>query len=411
MRSISASFLLTFVVSVVARAADWPQWRGPERTGISKETGLLQTWPAEGPTLRWKATDIGTGYSTPVISQGRVYMQTTRDNDEFALALDEKTGAKTWEVPIGKVGRNQGPQYPGTRSSPTVDGDYLYCLASDGDLTCLETADGKLKWKKHLRTDFGGAYGMWAYSESVLIDGDNLVCTPGGNTASLAALDKKTGETIWKSPIPQGGTAEYASIMILGNGPGKQYVTFLRKGLVGVDAKTGKHLWMYSKTIDQGANILTPIVVGDRIFSSGSRTGGGLVQYRTVDDVPGVAQLYFNRKVAPSIGGAVLIDGYLYGTSDQTMFCSIFDSGEVKWSDRAVGPASLCYADGRLYVRSHESGEVALVEPSPEGYKEKGRFKQPDRSTKPTWPHPVVANGGLYLRDQGTLLCYDVTAK
>src|SRR5690349_15323238 len=163
MRRIVTAFLLTFAVTFGARAADWPQWRGPERTGISQETGLLPTWPAEGPALRWKATDIGTGYSTPVISNGKVYLQTTHDNDEFALALDEKTGAKAWEVPIGKVWRNQGPQYPGTRSSPTVDGEFLYCLASDGDLTCLETADGKLKWKKHLRTDFGGAYGMWAY--------------------------------------------------------------------------------------------------------------------------------------------------------------------------------------------------------------------------------------------------------
>ena len=371
---------------------------------------MLQTWPADGPALRWKATDIGTGYSSPSVVRGRVYLQTTHDNDEFALALDEKTGAKVWEVPIGKVGKNRGPQYPGTRSTPTVDGDQMYCLASDGELTCLETAKGDMKWKKHLRQDLGGEDGAWAFSESVLIDGDVLVCTPGGKTAGLAALNKHTGETIWTSSVPGGGTAEYASIMIVDKGPVKQYVTFLRNGLVGIDAKTGKFLWMYNKTIDQGANILTPIVAGDRIFSAGSRSGGGLVQVKAEGDGVTADEIYFARKVTPSIGGAVLLDGKLYGTSAQAMFCADFDTGEEKWTDRAVGPASLCYADGRLYVRGHTS-DVVLVEPSVSGYKEQGRIKQLDRSKTPAWPHPVVANGGLYLRDQGVLLCYEVAGK
>ncbi len=404
-------FLLTLAFASVTKADDWPQWRGPERTGISKETGLLQTWPADGPALRWKAADIGTGYSSPSVVLGRVYLQTTHDNDEFALALDEKTGAKVWEVPIGKVGKNRGPQYPGTRSTPTVDGDRLYCLASDGELTCLDIAKGDTKWKKHLRHDFGGADGAWAFSESVLIDGDVVVCTPGGKTAGLAALNKQTGETIWTSTVPGGGTAEYASIMIVDKGPVKQYVTFLRNGLVGVEAKTGKFLWLYNKTIDQGANILTPIVDGDRVFSAGSRTGGSLVQLKAAGDGVTADQIYFTKKVAPGIGGAVLLDGYLYGTSAQAMFCADFNTGDEKWTDRAVGPASFCYADGRLYVRGHGSGDVVLVEPSVSGYKELGRIKQLNRSNTQAWPHPVVANGGLYLRDQGTLLCYQVSAK
>ena len=404
------TLLIILACTCMARADDWPQWRGPERTGISKETGLLQTWPADGPTLRWKATDIGTGYSSPAIVHGRVYLQTTHDNDEFALTLDEKTGAKDWEAPIGKVGKNRGPQYPGTRSTPTVDGDRMYCLASDGELVCLDIATGDMKWKKHLKQDFGGEDGAWAFSESVLIDGDVLVCTPGGKTAGLAALNKHTGETIWESTIPDGGTAEYASIMIVDKGSMKQYVTFLRNGLVGVNARTGKFLWMYDKTIDQGANILTPIVVGDRVFSAGSRTGGGLVELKADGEAVTANPIYFTKKVAPSIGGAVLLDGNLYGTSLQTMFCADFETGEVKWTDRAVGPASLCYADRRLYVREHSSGDVVLVEPSGGGYKEKGRFKQPDRSKAQAWPHPVVANGGLYLRDQGVLFCYDVAA-
>lgn len=404
-------FLLAFACTTVARADDWPQWRGPERSGISKEKGLLQTWPADGPAIRWKASNIGTGYSSPSIVHGRVYLQTTRDNVELALVLDEKNGSKVWEVPIGKVGKNRGPDYPGTRSTPTIDGDRVYCLASDGELTCLDIANGDTKWKKHLRQDFGGEDGNWAFSESILIDGDALICTPGGKSAGLAALNKMTGETIWKSTNPDGGNAEYASIMVVDKAPLKQYVTFLRKGLVGVDAKTGKSLWMYNKTIDQGANILTPVVAGDRVFSAGSRTGGGLVQLKAEGDGVTADQIYFERKLTPGIGGAVMLDGYLYGTSPQALFCVAFDTGAEKWTDRAVGAGSLCYADGRLYVRGHKGGEVALVEASSESYKEHGRLQQPDRSKMPAWPHPVVANGGLYLRDMETLFCYDVAAK
>jgi outer membrane protein assembly factor BamB len=287
----------------------------------------------------------------------------------------------------------------------------MYCLASGGELVCIDLVAGAIKWKKNLRSDFSGADGNWAYSESVLIDGDALVCTPGGGTASLAALNKLTGDTIWKSSIPEGGTAEYASIMIAKLDAGKEYITFLRNGLVGVDAQSGKKLWMYSKTIDPGANILTPIVVGDRIFSAGSRSGGGVVQLKSGGDGVTAEQMYFDNKVAPSIGGAVLVDGNLYGTNQQSLFCADFANGQVKWTDHSVGPSSICFADKRLYVRGYNSGEVALVEPSPESYREISKFKQPDRSKVTAWPHPVVANGGLYLRDQDVLLCYDVKAK
>ncbi len=393
--------------AALACAADWPQWRGPERTGVSQETGLLQEWPESGPGLRWKA-EIGGGYSSPAVVAGRVFLQTTQDNDEFAVALDEKTGQALWQAAIGKVGKNRGPQYPGTRSTPTLDGDRLYCLASDGELVCLEKADGKVHWRRHLKTDFEGRDGNWAYSESVLIDGNTLVCTPGGAVAALAALDKSTGDVLWKSVVPDGDNAEYASIMIVGTGAAKQYVTFLRKGVVGVDAATGKFLWRYDHTIDPGANIMTPIVVGDRVFSSGSRTGGGLIELHKTDDGISATELYFSKNLGSGIGGVVLVDGNLYGTTNSVMFCAEFATGKVLWTDRGVGPASICYADHRLYVRGHTSDAMALVEATPAGYSEKGRFQQPDRAKSPAWPHPVVANGGLYLRDQGNLLCYQV---
>lgn len=403
-----ASTLLCFAVTLVLNAADWPQWRGPERTGVSKETNLLQQWPADGPPLLWKVNDLGTGYSSPSIAKGVIYLQTTKGDTEHCIALNEKDGKTLWSTAIGKVGKNQGPQYPGTRASVTVDDDRLYTLASDGEITCLSSKDGSLRWQKHCRTDFGGKPGMWAFSESLLVDGEKLVCTPGGPEASLVALDKLNGDVIWKSAIPEAGNAEYASIMAADFAGGRQYIQFLRKGVVGVDAKTGKLLWKYGKTVDQGANILTPVILGQKVFTSGSRTGGGLVELQSEADKVNASEIYFNNKLSPSIGGAVLVDGHLYGSTSQGVFCADFASGKIKWTDRSVGAASVCYADGRVYLRGHNKGAVAIIEANPVSYQEKGRFTQPDLSKIQTWTHPVIANGNLYLRDQETLLCYRI---
>jgi outer membrane protein assembly factor BamB len=399
---------LTLVLTLTLNAADWPQWRGPDRSGISKETGLLQEWPQDGPKVRWKRTDIGTGYSTPVVVGGKVYVQTTKDKAEFALCLDETNGKEVWTTPIGEVGPNRGLPYPGTRSSPTVDGDRVYCLSSAGQLNCL-ALDGKPKWKKDLVKDFGGTVGTdkmsWAYSESVLVDGDLVICTPGGKDAAVAALNKTTGEVVWKCALPAEEGAEYSSVMPVESGGVKQYVTFLRKGLVGVDAKTGKLLWQYGKIIDPGANILTPVVYQDKVFASTSRGGGALLELKGAAEPK---EVYFEKKIASSIGGAVLIDGHLYGTNTNGMYCVEFATGKEKWLEGPIGGASLCFADGRLYVRRFENGDVVLVEPNAKEYVEKGRVKQPDRSKVAAWPHPVVANGGLYVRDQDTLVCWDV---
>ncbi len=412
-RILACSFAAAIACSLALRAADWPQWRGPDRTGVSKETGLLKEWPKDGPPLRWKLTDIGPGYSAPAVAGGKVFIQTTAGQDEFALALDEATGKQLWKSPIGSVGKNRGPDYPGTRATPTVDGDRLYCLSSAGQLVCLY-ADGKERWRRDFVKDFDGKVGRptagWAYSESVLVDGDRVICTPGGSKATVAALNKTTGETIWVCPAPGGDAAEYASVMAVEVGGMKQYVAFVEKGVLGVDAKTGKHLWQYGRTVEPGANILTPVVQGNTVFTAGSRSGGGLVELNVGDKGVYTKEVYFDKQIAPGIGGAVLVDGHLYGTTGQAMFCAEFATGKVKWTDRGVGAASVCFAGGRIYARGH-AGDVALVEPSPTDYREHGRFKQPDHGKTPAWPHPVVANGGFYLRDMGTLLCYDVRAK
>jgi outer membrane protein assembly factor BamB len=251
--------LTLFGLTAASRAEDWPQWRGPERTGLSKETGLLKEWPKGGPKLLWERKDLGGGYSTPAVVGDRLYFMADRKGKEYVLALAVKDGSEAWATAVGKVGPNMGPQYPGTRSTPTVDGDRIYALGSDGDLACLDKDKGTVVWSKNLRKAFEGAPGAWAYSESVLIDGDKLICTPGGKKVTMAALRKKDGEMVWASAIPQGDAAGYASTIAVDVGGSRQYVQFVAGGVIGVDAKTGKPLWRYDKTKDPAANIPTPV--------------------------------------------------------------------------------------------------------------------------------------------------------
>jgi outer membrane protein assembly factor BamB len=401
--------ILTLTLTLTLQAADWPQWRGPNRDGISRDTGLLQEWPEGGPKERWKRTDIGIGYSTPVVVGGKVFVQTTRGKEEFALCLDEQTGKDVWTARIGDLYEIPGNAWPGTRATPTVDGDRAYCLSSKGQLVCLTVADGKEKWKKDLMKDLGGTVGFkemnWAYCESVLVDGDNVICTPGGKDAAFAALNKMTGEVVWKTALEKSDNAEYSSPMPVVAGGVKQYVGFLRSGLVGIDAKTGKLLWKYEKIADMGANIMTPVVYQDKVFASSSRGGGALLELAASGNPK---EIYHQKTLGTSIGGAVLVDGHLYGTTQGGLYCVELATGKEKWVEPSIGGASICFADGRLYVRRYSTGEIVLVEPNAKEYVEKGRVKQTDRSKFAAWPHPIVANGGLYVRDHDTLVCWEV---
>jgi outer membrane protein assembly factor BamB len=403
-----------------SRADDWPQWRGPERTGLSKETGLLKEWPKDGPKLLWERKDVGEGYSTPAIVGDRVYLLANREGIEYVVALAVKDGSEVWATAVGKVGPNTGPQYPGARSTPTLEGDRIYILGSDGDLACLEKDKGKVMWSKNLKKTFDGAPGAWAYAESVLIDGDKLICTPGGKKATMAALRKKDGETVWTSAIPQGDAAGYASAIAVDVGGTRQYVQFVAGGVIGVDAKTGKFLWRYDKTKDPAANIPTPVFHDGCVFTSTSRSGTGLNRIKVSEGEVSSEQVYFNTTKLNSIGGVVRVGDYVYGTDARgDLVCVDFKTGELKWRHAAVGVGALCYADGMLYVRGQGGNgfgkespvRVVLVEATPDGYKEKGRFEQPDHGDRPAWPHPVVANGRLYLRDGAVLLCYDVKGR
>src|SRR5262250_1200562 len=275
--------------NMAASTSDWPQWRGPERNGISPESGLLKQWPKEGPKLLWQVNDIGDGYSTPSVVGTRIYLMSNRGmENEFVQALSTEDGKPIWTMRVGNVGNpDQDPPFPKARSTPTVDGDFIYALGSDGDLVCLEAGSGKIRWQKSLRKELGGQPHEWAYAESPLVDGEVVVVTPGGAEATISALNKKTGAVIWKSAVPGGDPAGYASAIVVQAGGRKQYVQFLSKGIVGVDAKTGAFLWRYKDVAKGPAQAFTPVARDGYVYGEANSIGGGAVRLKA--DGNGVA--------------------------------------------------------------------------------------------------------------------------
>ncbi len=407
---------------MASSTSDWPQWRGAERNGTSPERGLLKQWPAGGPKLLWQVDDIGDGYSTPAVVGKRIYLMSNHGmENEFVQALSTQDGKPVWTTRVGNVGNpKQNPPYPKARSTTTIDGNFIYALGSDGDLACLEAKSGKIRWQKNIRKEFDGQPGEWAYAESPLVDGDVVVVTPGGAQATMVALNKKTGALIWKSAVPGGDPAGYASAIVVQGGGRKQYVLCLSKGMVGVDAKTGQFLWRNKEVAKGPAQYFTPVARGDYVYGGALGVGGVLVRMKpaSTQDGGGVAaeQVYFTRGLPNGIGGAVLVGENLYGTeAGATLVAADFTTGKVKWTDKSIGWASVAYADGHLYLHGI-NGEIALVEANPEGYREKGRFTPPAQPKKKqagpfpegAFAYPVIANGRLYIRDLGTLWAYDI---
>jgi outer membrane protein assembly factor BamB len=391
-------------------AEDWPNWRGPKRDAICRETGLLQQWPAEGPKLLWRATGLGEGYSGPAIVGTTLYTMGNLDGKEYVLALETATGKRLWAQPFGPV--EYDGYAPGPRATPTLDGDRLYALGASGKLVCMGRDTGKVKWSKSFVADFGGKVLKWGFSESVLIDGDLLLCTPGGPQATLAALDKHTGRTVWTSKID--ARACYASMIKANIGGIEQYVQFTADGVVGVDARKGKFLWRYDApayTKYGGINISTPVSSGDSVFAASNYgIGGGLAR---IEKTPGglvAREAYFTKEMKNHHGGLILLDGYLYGSNDPGILtCLEYETGKVTWRSRKPGKCSILYADGMLYCRD-ETGPLSLVKATPNGFDLRGHFGQPHRSEQKAWPHLVIAYGRLYVRDQDVLLCYGVRA-
>jgi outer membrane protein assembly factor BamB len=401
-----------------AQNGDWPRWRGPSGDGISDETGLLTEWPAGGPPLAWRTRGLGGGYSTVAVAGGKIFTLGRINGKNCMVALNAEDGSKVWTTPIGGGGD--------PNSTPTVDGELVYGVSLGGELACCQVSDGTLVWSKNYERDFGGQMmSGWGYSESVLVDGERVICTPGGDRALLAALDKNTGDVAWKTDVPQSGLgrrgsqgAGYASIVISNAGGVKQYVTLVGRGVVGVDAQTGKLLWSYDRVANGTANIPTPIVTGDYVFcSSGYDTGSALLKLNKSREGFVAQEVYFlpASKMQNHHGGMIEKDGFVYcgnGHNNGFPLCIDGRTGHDAWRPGrgpGSGSAAVAYADGHLYFR-YQDGTMALIEATPKAYKLKSTFKIASDNGE-SWPHPVIAGGKLYLRDQDELLAYDIKKK
>ena len=384
---------------------DWPQWRGPKRDGVSAERGLLKEWPSGGPTLAWKTGGAGEGYSSFSTANGRLYTLGARGGTEYAMAFDVATGKKLWESEHGR--RFSNDRGDGPRATPTIDGDTLYAFGASGDLSAMEAATGKVLWRVNVLKQFGGSNITWGLSESPLVLSDRNLVNPGAPGASIVALKKTDGSLIWKSQRDEAG---YASAILQDVGNIHQAVYFTGQRALGVDVESGKLLWSYDKVANNTANIATPIVRGNRVFlSSAYGTGAALLEMTPSGGGVSAREVYFSHEMRNHHASSVLIGDYLYGFSDSILTAMQFDTGKVAWRDRSVGKGSIVFADDRLYLFS-ENGVVGLAEANPTGYREHGRFEIAT-GRLPTWSHPVVSGGKLFIRDQDTIFAYDVREK
>jgi outer membrane protein assembly factor BamB len=401
--------------ALAAERGEWSRWRGPNGDGISLETGLLNAWPAEGPPLAWRTKGLGNGFSSVAVAGGKIYTLGEQGGKVWLFARNALDGGEVWKTPVGGDAAN---------STPTVDGDLVFGLTTGGDLFCCRSEDGTPVWSNNFGRDFGvdGRPG-WGFSESPLVDGDVVVCTPGNNESLLAALDKQTGKVIWTTKVTDAqlagggghGGAGYSSVVISHAGGVKQYVTLIGRGVVGVDAATGKLLWFYPDVANGTASIPTPIVAGDHVFcSSGYGAGSALIKLNRKGEVFDVQEVYFlpGNKMQNHHGGMIHKDGFIYcgeGHNEGFPLCIDGRTGKDAWRQGrgpGSGSAAVAYADGHLYFR-YQDGTMALIEATPRQYRLKGKFKIASQNGE-SWPHPVIAGGKLYLRDQDELLCYDV---
>ncbi|MDA2927914.1 PQQ-like beta-propeller repeat protein [Acidobacteria bacterium AH-259-G07] len=400
------ALVLTGAAVGAMAAPDWPQWRGPDRTGVSQEKGLLQEWPAGGPPVVWSITGLGKGYGTVAIQRDHIFVQGTKGKDSVVFCLNRRDGKILWSSALGtnlEQSRGGGP-----RGTPTVDGERVYILTENGDLACLQTRDSSVVWYRNILRDFKGRNPNWLVSESPLIDGNHVIVTPGGPNASVVALDKMSGKTVWTSK-ELSDRAAYSSCLVADVQGVRTVLAFTASAAVGLRATDGKLMWRYRPVANRTANVTTPIFRNDKVFfTSAYGTGCALLALKAQGNEVKAEEIYFSRDMQNHHGGVVLVDGYVYGFSSRILTCMDFETGKRVWRARSVGKGSLTCADGRLYLLS-ENNVVALAEATPEGYREKGRFVIQDEGW-PSWAHPVVSGGKLYIRNQGRLTSYNIQA-
>ncbi len=393
-------------------AGDWPQWRGENRDDISTETGLLKSWPSSGPKKVWLSEEGGLGYAGFSVVDGKLFTMGLIDGKCNLLAFDANTGKRLWSTSFGGHFKNKWGDGP--RATPSVSDGLVYALAASGELLCAKASDGSKVWSKSLVKDFKGRVPGWGYCESVLVDGDQVVCTPGGSKGGglMVALDKKTGKTNWTSKaFPDG--AQYSSIVPIVHNGERQYVQLTQKALSGVRASDGKLLWQSDWT-GRTAVIPTPIYSDGHVYiASGYGVGCKLVKIG--NNSP--SDVYVNKVMKNHHGGVIKVGDHLYGYSDGGgWLCQDFMSGEMVWNEKkAFRKGAIACADGQFYLLEESTGNVVLIDVSSKGWKERGRFQLSPQTTQRSpsgkvWTHPVISNGKLYLRDQEILYCFDIKA-
>jgi outer membrane protein assembly factor BamB len=412
LKCLAVLLTLTHLLPLALRATafDWPQWRGPDRSGLAKETGLLKTWPESGPKRVWLYEKAGNGYSGPALVNGKMFTAGTRDGNEILIVLDAETGKELWTTKLGAV--HDDDRGDGPRGTPTVDGDRVYIMSGPGNLVCVSTVNREVLWQVTMQK-LGGSTPRWGFSESVLVDGDQVVCTPGGPQGAVAALDKMTGALRWQS-TEFTDPAHYSSIVPARINDTPQYVQRTQRSIVGIAPRDGKLLWQTSFP-GQIAVAPTPIVRDNEVYvTAGYGVGCKMVRIGVGNEVTTV---YENKVMKNHHGGVVLVGEYLYGHNDPAGWvCQNFKTGEEVWVSKNLGKGAIGFADGMLYCLDESKGTVALIEASPQGWKEHGRFKlEPQTKIRAArgmiWTHPVISNGKLYLRDQDLIYCYDVKGK
>ena len=411
----------SLVLTASATAADWPQWRGPDRNEVSLETGIRTDYSSGAPKLLWTYEKAGNAYSGPAVVGTSLYCLGGADGKDFAFALDTETGKEKWRKDLG--GQFKNAWGDGPRGTPTVDGERMFVIRGDGDLLCLETRTGQIVWQKNMKKDMGGnLMSGWGYSESPLVDGEKLIVTPGGSRGALAALDKKSGKEIWRSTEWKYDAA-YSSAVATEIDGVRMYIqqTAAGKdgpvGVVGVDAATGKKLWSAERP-GRTAVIPSPIVHENFVYTTaGYGSGCQLLKIVKSGDGFTAEEVYANKNMTNHHGGVVLVNGYVYGFSDgKGWVCQDFKTGAIKWEEKGKGrpgKGSVTCAAGHLFCFDERSGNLHVVLASPDGYKETGVIKLPKQTSIRSnrgaiWTHPVIANGKLYLRDQDLLFCFDV---
>lgn len=430
-KSFSISMVVLLVLSSTtslpqaALAEDWTQFRGVDRANRSAETGLFDGWVESGaPPLAWMAEGLGSGYASVSVAGGVIYTSGNFDDSQSVIAISAENGSLIWKQALTNGPPKHG--YDGSRTTPTVDGDRLYAVSSDGKIVCLDRAAGSIVWQRDFKEWNGKMMSGWGYSESPLVDGDNVICTPGGDQGMVIALSKSTGEQVWACELPKFESkvglngkdlkdgAGYASAVISHGGGVKQYIQLVGRALIGVRASDGKLLWQYEQVANGTANIPTAIVDGDYVFTSTAYNTGSALLHLVAEAGGGVTaeEVYWLEasQLQNKHGGMVLVDGYIYcghGNGNGLPACVEMKSGKIAWGpERAEGSGetSVVYADGHIIFR-RENGTVIVAKATPEKFTQVLKF-EPEFQQGKTWAHPVIADGKLYLREQDKLMCY-----